>query len=78
MEGGYRAVRTPMDLPVSRQVIAAVEAVHGPVVKMPTLGGSVPLAIIEDVLGVPMIGIPIVNHDTKDPVSKCYSTPARM
>jgi acetylornithine deacetylase/succinyl-diaminopimelate desuccinylase-like protein len=62
-EHGYRAVRTPMDLPVSRRVIAAVEAVHGPVVKMPTLGGSVPLAIIEDALGVPMIGIPIVNHD---------------
>ena len=52
-----------MDLPVSRQVIAAVEAVNGPVIKMPTLGGSVPLATIEDALGVPMIGIPIVNHD---------------
>ncbi len=62
-EHGYRAVRTSMDLAVSRQVIAAVEAVHGPVVKMPTLGGSVPLALIEDALGVPMIGIPIVNHD---------------
>ena len=62
-EHGYRAVRTPMDLPVSLQVIAAVEAVHGPVIKMPTLGGSVPLAMIEDALGVPMIGIPIVNHD---------------
>ncbi|HEY3442159.1 MAG TPA: M20/M25/M40 family metallo-hydrolase [Paludibaculum sp.] len=62
-EPGYRAVRTPMDLPVSRQVIMTLEAVHGPIVKMPTLGGSVPLATIEDVFGVPMIGIPIVNHD---------------
>jgi acetylornithine deacetylase/succinyl-diaminopimelate desuccinylase-like protein len=62
-EGGYRAVRTPMDLPVSRQVVAALERAHGPVVRMPTLGGSVPLAIIEDVVRVPLIGVPIVNHD---------------
>ncbi len=62
-EGGYRAVRTPMDLPASQQVIAAVERVHGPVIKMPTLGGSVPLAIIDDVVHVPLIGVPIVNHD---------------
>lgn len=62
-KNGYRAVRTSMELPVSRQVIAAVEGVHGPVVQMPTLGGSVPLATIEDTLGVPMIGLPIVNHD---------------
>lgn len=62
-EGGYRAVRTSMDLPASRQVIAALEAVHGPIVKMPTLGGSVPLAIIEDEVHVPLIGVPIVNHD---------------
>lgn len=60
---GYRAVRTPMDLPVSRQVIAAVEAARGPSVKMPTAGGSVPLALIEDVVGVPMILVPIANHD---------------
>lgn len=62
-EGGYRAVRTSTDLPASRQVIATLEALHGPIVKMPTLGGSVPLAIIEDVVHVPLIGVPIVNHD---------------
>ena len=33
------------------------------VVLLPTLGGSVPLAIIEDVVKAPMIGVPIVNHD---------------
>lgn len=62
-EGGYRAVRTSMDLPQSRAVIAALEGMGRPVVKMPTLGGSVPLAIIEDVLHVPLIGVPIANHD---------------
>lgn len=62
-ESGYRAVRTSMDLPQSRVVIAALEGMGKPVVKMPTLGGSVPLAIIEDVVHVPLIGVPIANHD---------------
>ncbi|MGC4054419.1 MAG: peptidase dimerization domain-containing protein [Paludibaculum sp.] len=62
-EPGYRAVRTSMDLPQSRAVIAALEATGRPLVKMPTLGGSVPLAIIEDVLHIPLIGVPIANHD---------------
>lgn len=62
-ERGYRAVRTPMELPFSQMVITALEGLGKPVVKMPTLGGSVPLAIIEDVLHVPLIGVPIANHD---------------
>jgi acetylornithine deacetylase/succinyl-diaminopimelate desuccinylase-like protein len=32
-------------------------------VKLPTLGGSVPLYQFTDVLGVPTVGVPIVNHD---------------
>ena len=35
----------------------------GRVVKLPTMGGSVPLYVIEQELRVPWIGIPIVNHD---------------
>ena len=60
---GYAAARTSMDLPISKQVVAAIEAVRGPVVRMPTLGGSVPLYIFEQELHAPMIGIPIANHD---------------
>jgi hypothetical protein len=30
---------------------------------MPTLGGSLPLSIIEETLGVPTITVPTVNHD---------------
>lgn len=62
-QGGYNASKTSMDLPVSRAVIAAVESAHGPVIKMPTLGGSVPLYIFTDNLKTPCIGIPIANHD---------------
>jgi acetylornithine deacetylase/succinyl-diaminopimelate desuccinylase-like protein len=62
-ETGYNAVRTSMDLPASRQVVAATESARGPVVRMPTSGGSVPLSIIEEVVRVPLISIPIANHD---------------
>ncbi len=60
---GYAAVRTPMDLPESKEVIAAVKKWRQDLVLLPTLGGSVPLSIIEQVVRVPMIGVPIVNHD---------------
>ena len=61
--GGYPAARTSMDLPIAREVIAAVENVHGPVVKLPTLGGSVPLYMFANVFSAPIICLPIVNHD---------------
>ncbi len=63
-EEGYNASRTPMDLPISQAIIAAVEVMKGePVIKMPTLGGSVPFYIFTDILQTPAIGVPIVNHD---------------
>jgi acetylornithine deacetylase/succinyl-diaminopimelate desuccinylase-like protein len=62
-EGGYRASRTSMDLPVSKALIKVVQdATGGDVVIAPTLGGSVPMYIFEE-LGLPWIGVPIVNYD---------------
>ncbi len=60
---GYNAVRTPMDLPIAKEVIAAVESARGPVVKLPTMGGSVPLEVIEKALGTHTITVPIANYD---------------
>ncbi len=60
--GGYPAIRTSMDLPVSRKVVEVVEGAAGETVKAPTLGGSVPMYIFER-LGLPVIGVPIVNYD---------------
>jgi len=62
--GGYKAFRTSMSLPLSRDVFEAIQQVSDrPVVEAPTLGGSVPLSFIPDIFGVPVIGVPIVNHD---------------
>jgi acetylornithine deacetylase/succinyl-diaminopimelate desuccinylase-like protein len=62
-QGGYRASRTAMDLPVSKAMIQLVmDTTRGKAVIAPSLGGSVPMYIFED-LGMPWIGVPIVNYD---------------
>jgi acetylornithine deacetylase/succinyl-diaminopimelate desuccinylase-like protein len=61
--GGYAASRTSMDLPISQLVLQTAEAARGQVVKLPTMGGSVPLFMIEELLHAPTITVPIVNHD---------------
>lgn len=61
--GGYNSVRTSMDLPISQDVIRTVESARGPVVKIPIMGGSVPLDAIESTLGTHTIIVPIANHD---------------
>ena len=62
--GGYNAERTPMDLPISRAVLAAVEsAFPGRTLAIPTLGGSLPLSVISEALKVPTITVPIANYD---------------
>jgi acetylornithine deacetylase/succinyl-diaminopimelate desuccinylase-like protein len=62
--GGYNAERTPMDLPVSRAVVAAVQTTTAdPVVTLPTLGGSLPLSIFREQIGAVTITVPIANYD---------------
>ncbi len=64
LKGGYNAQRTRMDLPICLRVIDAVQAASKePVVRMPTLGGSLPLSIISDTLNIPTITVPIANYD---------------
>jgi acetylornithine deacetylase/succinyl-diaminopimelate desuccinylase-like protein len=62
-QGGYRASRTAMDLAVSKALVQVVQdATGGNAVVTPTLGGTAPMYIFED-LGLPWIGVPIVNYD---------------
>jgi acetylornithine deacetylase/succinyl-diaminopimelate desuccinylase-like protein len=63
-EAGYRALRTDMTTPVATAVIATASRAAGqPVAVLPMMGGSVPLYLIDEVFNVPVIGLPIVNHD---------------
>jgi acetylornithine deacetylase/succinyl-diaminopimelate desuccinylase-like protein len=62
---GRGAVRTSMDLPISQEVIRTVERVRGPTVKLPNMGGSMPLADVEGPLGTHTIIVPIANHDDR-------------
>lgn len=61
---GYPPHRTAMELPVSRAVAAILSETAGaPVVQVPTLGGSVPSYLFEQILEIPIVGVPIANHD---------------
>jgi acetylornithine deacetylase/succinyl-diaminopimelate desuccinylase-like protein len=64
---GYDPAKTPVDLPVSRQVVAAVERAHGgePAVVIPTGGGSVPLFAFADILRLPTIIVPYANANNQ-------------
>jgi len=62
--GGYPAGRTSMELPVARAIAKAVsDGAGGPIVRLPTLGGSAPFYLFSEVLKVPTIGLSIVNFD---------------
>ena len=69
-EAGYAPTRVAMDSPLSQAVLRATEeAVGGPVVALPTLGGSLPMYTFEKVLHAPLIVLPIVNHDNNQHAS---------
>lgn len=61
---GYPANRTALDAPVSRAVVGALQpALDQPLIQVPTLGGSLPLYHFAEVLRVPLVTLPTVNHD---------------
>lgn len=63
-EAGYPAYRSDMSTPAARAVVASARAAaQGPVAVLPMMGASVPIYLFADVFKVPVIGLPIVNHD---------------
>ena len=66
-KGGYDPAKTSLDLPISREIIAAIERAHDgePVVLMPTLGGSVPIWAFTDILGLPTLLVPYANANNR-------------
>lgn len=64
LRAGTTAPRVSMDDPMARAVIRAVTAGGTkPLVRLPTLGGTMPFGIFSDDLHVPTVGLSIVNHD---------------
>jgi len=61
---GYPAGRTPIDHPAAQAVVTALrETGLGEPVVVPTMGGSGPAYVFTDILRMPFVVVPIVNHD---------------
>jgi acetylornithine deacetylase/succinyl-diaminopimelate desuccinylase-like protein len=61
---GYNAQRTLMNLPMAQAVVSAVQSTTpDPVVRLPSAGGSLPLSVIEDLLGAKVLTVPAANYD---------------
>ncbi len=61
---GYNAQRTPMDLPIAQEIIAAVQTTSpDPIVLSPSSGGSLPLYLFDKVLKANVLSVPVVNYD---------------
>ena len=60
----YPAYRTSLDSPAAKAVLDAIERTIGePAIRVPMLGGSVPMHTFASALGMPIIGVPIANYD---------------
>jgi acetylornithine deacetylase/succinyl-diaminopimelate desuccinylase-like protein len=63
-EGGSIATKTPLDLPASRAVVAAIGRIVGyQPIELPIVGASSGMADIIGQLQVPMVGVSIANYD---------------
>jgi len=61
---GYRATRTPIDHPFVSAVHSVTERAYGTTpFTAPTLGGSLPMYLFEEILGAPLVVLPMVNAD---------------
>ena len=63
-DGGYPAYRAPLDLPIARAVADIVNQLRDDeLIRMPTMGGSLPIYVIEEETGAPVVILPVANHD---------------
>jgi acetylornithine deacetylase/succinyl-diaminopimelate desuccinylase-like protein len=61
---GYPAAQVPLDAPFSRQVVRLVQAASPEaIVRLPIMGGSVPMYLFQGTKHIPAIGVPIANYD---------------
>lgn len=63
-EEGYPPARMPMNEPLAQAMIKTLEEVTGnQLIKLPIVGGSIPLYLFSELLHTPALILPIVNHD---------------
>jgi acetylornithine deacetylase/succinyl-diaminopimelate desuccinylase-like protein len=60
---GYPPARTSLDQPLSRELASIMTAAGHEPVLLPTLGGSIPMYLFQQPGNVPVIGLPVANHD---------------
>jgi acetylornithine deacetylase/succinyl-diaminopimelate desuccinylase-like protein len=60
---GYPPARTLLDLPLSREIAEIMGAAGHEPVRLPTVGGSIPMYLFQQPNDTPVIGLPIANHD---------------
>ena len=61
---GYPAARVPTDAPFGREVADLVEKAAGAkIVRLPIMGGSIPMYLFQGSNRTPVIGVPIANYD---------------
>ena len=60
---GFPVGKTSMDDPGTAVAVAAVRSLDQRVVRLPTIGGSLPFATFTDTLALPTIGLAVVNFD---------------
>jgi acetylornithine deacetylase/succinyl-diaminopimelate desuccinylase-like protein len=61
---GDNAERTSMDIPIARSVVTAVQqTTKETVLRVPTLGGSLPIEDLVKTLNAKFLIVPIANHD---------------
>lgn len=62
--GGYPAYRASFDNPLAIEISNILgELSDGTLIQTPTMGGSLPLYVVEDVLKTPILILPVANHD---------------
>jgi acetylornithine deacetylase/succinyl-diaminopimelate desuccinylase-like protein len=62
--GGYPAFRSSLDSPAARQLTEILTRLDGtPPLLTPTMGGSLPIYLFEEALDMPIIILPVANHD---------------
>jgi len=61
--GGYPAVRSRMDHPAVAPLIEAVGTAAPDLILTPTLGGSLPLYMFEEISAAPIVILPVANFD---------------